>query len=92
MIWFSDLIIGQPNVFLHKKIGVATFSSNNTKYYRANATHEIIGKSSVKTTHDHLNGAAAGVVQSFQNCLQENQSVQMMWFSWLTRQRKQRMH
>ena len=38
-----------------------------------NATHEIIGKSSVKTTHDHLNGVAAGVVQSFQNCLQENQ-------------------
>lgn len=38
-----------------------------------NATHEIIGKSSVKTTHDHLNGMAAGVVQSFQNCLQENQ-------------------
>lgn len=37
------------------------------------ATHEIIGKSSVKTTHDHLNGVAAGVVQSFQNCLQENQ-------------------
>ena len=38
-----------------------------------NATHEIIGKSSVKTIHDHLNGVAAGVVQSFQNCLQENQ-------------------
>ncbi|HDT7362880.1 TPA: hypothetical protein RDU77_003299, partial [Enterococcus faecium] len=33
-----------------------------------NATHEIIGKSSVKTTHNDVRGVAAGVVQSFQNC------------------------
>ncbi len=38
-----------------------------------NATHEIIGKSSVKTTHDDPRGVAAGVVKSFQNCLRENQ-------------------
>ena len=31
-----------------------------------NATHEIIGKSSVKTTHDDKAGVAAGVVQAFQ--------------------------
>jgi len=37
-----------------------------------NATHEIIGKSSVKTTHDHDRGVAAGVVASFQNCMKEN--------------------
>lgn len=37
-----------------------------------NATHEIIGKSSVKTTHDDPMGVAAGVVQAFQNCLREN--------------------
>ncbi|WP_339224068.1 hydantoinase/oxoprolinase family protein [Paenibacillus sp. FSL H8-0332] len=37
-----------------------------------NATHEIIGKSSVKTTHDHATGVAAGVVKCFQNCLDEN--------------------
>jgi N-methylhydantoinase A/oxoprolinase/acetone carboxylase beta subunit len=37
-----------------------------------NATHEIIGKSSVKTTHDHEYGVAAGVVRVFQNCLEEN--------------------
>lgn len=37
-----------------------------------NATHEIIGKSSVKTTHDDQRGVAAGVVRSFQNCLKEN--------------------
>ncbi len=37
-----------------------------------NATHEIIGKSSVKTTHDDVRGVAAGVVKSFQNCLEEH--------------------
>ena len=37
-----------------------------------NATHEIIGKSSVKTTHDDALGVAAGVVKAFQNCLEEN--------------------
>lgn len=37
-----------------------------------NATHEIIGKSSVKTTHDAVSGVAAGVVAAFQNCLREN--------------------
>ena len=38
-----------------------------------NATHQIIGKSSVKTSHDDKAGVAAGVVQAFQNCLKENQ-------------------
>ncbi len=37
-----------------------------------NQTHEIIGKSSVKTTHDDPRGVAAGVVRSFENCLKEN--------------------
>ena len=37
-----------------------------------NATHEIIGKNEVKTTHDHEQGVAAGVVQCFENCLREN--------------------
>lgn len=37
-----------------------------------NATQRIIGKSSVKTTHDDESGVAAGVVQAFQNCLREN--------------------
>ena len=34
-----------------------------------NETHEIIGKDQVKTTHDDKAGVAAGVVQSFRNCL-----------------------
>lgn len=37
-----------------------------------NVTHEIVGKSSVKTTHDDKRGVAAGVVKSFMNCLREN--------------------
>ncbi|SEW04115.1 hydantoinase/oxoprolinase family protein [[Clostridium] fimetarium] len=37
-----------------------------------NATHQIIGKSSVKTTHNDKTGVAAGVVAAFQNCLKEN--------------------
>ena len=38
-----------------------------------NETHEIIGKSQVKTTHDHEDGVAAGVVESFQHCMNENE-------------------
>lgn len=37
-----------------------------------NETHEIMGKKQVKTTHDHKDGVAAGVVQSFQECMKEN--------------------
>ena len=37
-----------------------------------NSSHEIIGKSSVKTTHDDPAGVAAGVVLTFQNVLKEN--------------------
>ncbi|MBU3112597.1 hydantoinase/oxoprolinase family protein [Clostridium lacusfryxellense] len=37
-----------------------------------NETHDIIGKSSVKTTHDDKRGVAAGVVKCFMNCLSEN--------------------
>ena len=37
-----------------------------------NETHEIIGKNQVKTTHDDKAGVAAGVVQSFQNCMREH--------------------
>ena len=37
-----------------------------------NVTHEIIGKNEVKTTHDAKEGVALGVVQSFENCMREN--------------------
>ena len=47
-----------------------------------NATHEIIGKSSVKTTHDDRYGVAAGVVKAFQNCLRENDIAPEDVISW----------
>lgn len=37
-----------------------------------NLTHEIAGKSEVKTTHDDKRGVATGVVESFENCMREN--------------------
>ncbi|HWR22539.1 MAG TPA: hydantoinase/oxoprolinase family protein [Feifaniaceae bacterium] len=37
-----------------------------------NATNTIIGKATVKTTHDHADGVARGVVMAFQQCMQEN--------------------
>lgn len=37
-----------------------------------NVTHESLGKNQVKTTHDHESGVAAGVVQSFRNCMEES--------------------
>ncbi|MBR0417708.1 MAG: hydantoinase/oxoprolinase family protein [Erysipelotrichaceae bacterium] len=37
-----------------------------------NETHDIIGKSQVKTTHDDPSGVAAGVVQTFNNVLREH--------------------
>jgi N-methylhydantoinase A/oxoprolinase/acetone carboxylase beta subunit len=37
-----------------------------------NEAHKIIGKYQIKTTHNHEDGVAAGVVQSFKNCMREN--------------------
>ena len=37
-----------------------------------NSTHEIIGESIVKTTHDDKMGVAAGVIECFKECLQKN--------------------
>lgn len=37
-----------------------------------NDTQEIIGKASVKTTHDDRYGVASGVVQAFRKCMEEN--------------------
>ena len=37
-----------------------------------NSSHRLIGKSSVKTTHDSSYGVAEGVLQSFQKCLEEH--------------------
>ncbi len=37
-----------------------------------NSTNEIVGKVTIKTTHDHPDGVARGVVLAFEQCMQEN--------------------
>lgn len=55
------------------RVGIDVGGTHTKAVAIDNATHEIVGKPSVvKTTHDHAMGVAAGVVESFQNCLREN--------------------
>ena len=54
------------------RIGIDVGGTHTKAVAIDNSTHEIIGKSSVKTTHDDPRGVAAGVVKCFQNCLREN--------------------
>lgn len=54
------------------RIGIDVGGTHTKAVAIDNETHEILGKSSVKTTHDHPDGVAAGVIAAFQNCLEEN--------------------
>lgn len=54
------------------RIGIDVGGTHTKAVAIDNDTHEIIGKSSVKTTHDDVNGVATGVVNAFTNCLKEN--------------------
>ena len=54
------------------RVGIDVGGTHTKAVAIDNATHEIIGKSSVKTTHDSNLGVAEGVVQAFKNCLFEN--------------------
>ena len=54
------------------RIGIDVGGTHTKAVAIDNATHEVLGKSSVKTTHDHPDGVAAGVIAAFQNCLREN--------------------
>lgn len=54
------------------RMGIDVGGTHTKAVAMDNQTHEIIGKSSVKTTHDDKRGVAAGVVESFINCLHEN--------------------
>ena len=54
------------------RIGIDVGGTHTKAVAIENNTHEIVGKSSVKTTHDHPDGVAAGVIAAFRNCLKEN--------------------
>lgn len=54
------------------RIGIDVGGTHTKAVAIDNDTHDIIGKSSVKTTHDHKDGVAHGVVTSFKNVLAEN--------------------
>ena len=54
------------------RVGIDVGGTHTKAVAIDNETQEIIGKSSVKTTHDDPKGVAAGVVKCFQNCLKEN--------------------
>ncbi len=53
------------------RIGIDVGGTHTKAVAIDNDTQEIIGKSSVKTTHDSEQGVARGVVDSFLKCLEE---------------------
>ena len=54
------------------RMGIDVGGTNTKCVAIDNNTHEIIGKSSVFTTHDDQAGVATGVVECFQRCMQNN--------------------
>lgn len=54
------------------RVGVDVGGTHTKAVAIDNDTHEIVGKASVMTTHDHELGVAAGIVQAFHKCLDEN--------------------
>ncbi len=54
------------------RIGIDVGGTHTKAVAIDNNTHEILGKASVKTTHDAKVGVAEGVFQAFEKCLEEN--------------------
>lgn len=54
------------------RVGIDVGGTHTKAVAIDNETHEIIGKASVMTTHDHELGVAYGIVQAFHKCLDEN--------------------
>ncbi len=54
------------------RVGIDVGGTHTKAVAIDNATHEIIGKGSVMTTHDHEMGVAAGVIEAFKLCLTAN--------------------
>lgn len=54
------------------RIGIDVGGTHTKAVAIDNATNEIIGKGSVKTTHHHPRGVAQGVIDAFQSCISDN--------------------
>lgn len=54
------------------RVGIDVGGTHTKAVAIDNKTHEIVGKASVMTTHDHEFGVAEGIVEAFHKCLDEN--------------------
>ena len=54
------------------RVGIDVGGTHTKAVAIDNITHEIIGKGSVMTTHDHESGVAQGVIDAFKLCLTDN--------------------
>ena len=54
------------------RMGIDVGGTHTKAVAMDNQTHEIIGKSSVMTTHDASMGVSEGVVEAFKKCMDEN--------------------
>lgn len=54
------------------RVGIDVGGTHTKAVALDNATHEILGKASVKTTHDHPMGVSHGIIEAFNKCLTEN--------------------
>ncbi len=54
------------------RVGIDVGGTHTKAVAIDNDTHEIVGKGSVMTTHDHEMGVAAGVIEAFKLCLTAN--------------------
>ena len=54
------------------RVGIDVGGTHTKAVAIDNATHEIVGRSVVMTSHDHPMGVAAGVIECFEECLTKN--------------------
>ncbi|MCY0893431.1 MAG: hydantoinase/oxoprolinase family protein [Acidibacillus sp.] len=54
------------------RVGIDVGGTHTKAVAIDHSTHEILGKASVMTTHDHALGVASGIIEAFHKCLDEN--------------------
>lgn len=54
------------------RVGIDVGGTHTKAVALDNDTYEILGKASVKTTHDHPMGVSHGIIQVFERCLTDN--------------------